>query len=76
MITSAANRGWPGDIALVEGYRAMGLPVASTVRTAKIATTDAVHADRIGQLTSALWEQVASALRTHLGGDEGDSADR
>src|SRR5512134_2651939 len=76
MITSAANRGWPGDIPLAEGYREMGLPVASPVRTAKIATIDAVRADRIGRAPSALLERVASALRTHLGEDAGDSADR
>lgn len=76
MITSATNRGWPGDIPLFEGYREMGLPVASTVRTAKIATIDAAHADRIGRVTSALWERVASALMTHLGEDGGESTDR
>lgn len=67
MITSAANRGWPGDVPLVDGYREMGLPVASIVRTTKIATIDASHAQRIGRLSAAVWPQVSTALREHLG---------
>jgi len=34
MVTSAANRGWPGD-ATVSDLAAAGLPVASVVRCAK-----------------------------------------
>ena len=36
MITSAANRTWPGDVAIAD-HRALGLPIPSVVRTAKIA---------------------------------------
>jgi mRNA interferase MazF len=76
MITSASNRGWPGDVPLAEGYREMGLPVASTIRTAKIATIDAAYADGIGKVNAGLRERVASVLREHLGGDEGEATDR
>jgi mRNA interferase MazF len=67
MITSAENRRWPGDVPLVEGHRAAGLPVPSLVRTTKIATIDARHADRIGKLPEALWEKVSTAVLEHLG---------
>src|SRR5690554_1252769 len=40
MITSAENRSWPGDVAVAKLTMA-GLPVASVIRTAKIATIEA-----------------------------------
>jgi mRNA interferase MazF len=67
MITSAANRGWPGDVSLEETYLKAGLPVPSVIRTTKIATIEAAHADRIGRLDGATWSEVAVALRDHLG---------
>lgn len=67
MITSAANRPWPGDVPLVEAYRSAGLPVPSVVRSTKIATIEARLAGRIGRLTSSLWAEVASNLRLYLG---------
>jgi len=72
MITSAANRGWPGDVSLAEGHEAVGLPIPSVIRSTKIATIEARHAQRIGRLTSELWVEVAEMLRHHLGMDEGD----
>ena len=39
MITSSENRGWPGDV-VVSDLKVSGLPVASIVRTAKIATIE------------------------------------
>ena len=36
MVTSAANRGWPGDV-VVSDLAAAGLPAPSVVRSAKIA---------------------------------------
>jgi len=66
MITSAANRGWPGDVPLVDRHADVGLPVPSTIRTSKIATIEARHADRIGRLSRELWSQVEAELRTHL----------
>jgi mRNA interferase MazF len=49
MITSAANRGWPGDVAISD-LDAAGLPVSSIVRPAKIATIEARDAEGLGTL--------------------------
>jgi len=49
MITSLENRGWPGDVSISD-LRSAGLPAASVVRTAKIATIEAKEAERIGAL--------------------------
>jgi len=66
MITSAANAGWPGDISLAERYGECGLPSPSVIRTAKIATTDAARAQRLGRLPDDLWIEVLKKLRSHL----------
>ena len=66
MITSAANRGWSGDVA-VNSLVAAGLPVASVIRTAKIATIEASDAVRLGRVTPAVFRQVASRLAQELG---------
>jgi len=57
MITSAENCGWPGDVA-VTNLVVAGLPVASVVRTAKVATIDAAHANRLGRLQPADLKEV------------------
>jgi mRNA interferase MazF len=57
MITSAENRGWPGDVAIAN-LNAAGLPVASVVRTAKIATIDARDAEPLGKLMSRARAEV------------------
>jgi len=49
MITSAANRGWPGDVAISD-IAAAGLPIDSIVRPAKIATIEVRDVDRLGTL--------------------------
>jgi mRNA interferase MazF len=49
MITSQANRGWTGDV-LVSDLKMAGLPAASVVRTAKLATIESSEAERIGSL--------------------------
>jgi mRNA interferase MazF len=46
MITSAANRAWPGDIP-IEDLAAAGLPAPSILRTAKVATIEAAVADPV-----------------------------
>ena len=58
MITSADNRGWPGDVT-VSDLAVAGLPAASVVRTAKIATIEAKDAERIGSLPAEDRGQVA-----------------
>lgn len=67
MITSAANRGWRGDVPVVREHEAAGLPVPSIVRTAKVATIERRRADRIGRLPDTLWQEVARNLDAHLG---------
>jgi mRNA interferase MazF len=52
MITSSENRGWPGDVE-VSDLALSGLPAASVVRTAKIATIETKAAERIGVLAIA-----------------------
>ena len=61
MITSAENRGWPGDLP-VTGLAAAGLPVASVIRTAKIATIEVRDAAGIGRISVALLGKVETAL--------------
>lgn len=67
MITSAANRGWPGDVPISELGRA-GLPVPSIVRPAKVATVEARDAEPLGILPVADRYAVAEYLRDCLDG--------
>ena len=66
MITSAENRGWPGDVA-VNDLAGAGLPVASVIRTAKIATIEAADAVKLGKLPAATRRQVGKHLERELG---------
>jgi mRNA interferase MazF len=65
MITSAANRGWAGDVTISD-LPAAGLPVPSIVRTAKLATIEARDAQRLGTLPPADRNAVSRALRGWL----------
>ena len=66
MITSAENRGWPGDVN-VPNLAAAGLPVPSVIRTAKIATIDASDATKLGRISAALFRKVVVRLGRELG---------
>jgi mRNA interferase MazF len=66
MITSAENRGWPGDVA-VDDLGMAGLPVASVVRTAKIATIKARDAHRLGRITGVPMRVIGQHLVDTLG---------
>ena len=66
MITSAENRGWPADVAIVDLART-GLPVASVIRTAKIATIEARDAGRLGRVQAAVMKKVDRHLARELG---------
>ena len=68
MITSAENRGWPGDVA-VPNLAAAGLPVPSVIRTAKIATIEASDATKLGRIPASLFRKVAVHLGRELGMD-------
>ena len=67
MITSAENRGWPGDVAFGETYSFAGLPAPSMIRTAKIATVEERHVERIGRVTAEIMTQVEREIGTALG---------
>ena len=67
MITSSENRGWSGDV-VVSDLIVSGLPVASIVRTAKIATIEARESERIGTLPSGDREAISAHLQTILAG--------
>src|ERR1700748_1609914 len=62
MITSAANRGWSGDVAISDA-QASGLPIPSIIRPAKIATIEARDAERLGTLVQRDREPVRRYLR-------------
>jgi mRNA interferase MazF len=65
MITSAANRGWTGDV-MISDLPAAGLPIPSIVRTAKLATIEARDAQRLGTLPPADRAAVSRSLRDWL----------
>lgn len=65
MITSAENRGWPGDVEISD-LDAAGLPAPSVIRTAKIATIEAKEAERIGNLECEARLRVRQSLLTEL----------
>jgi mRNA interferase MazF len=65
MITSAENRGWPGDVTVSDPTKA-GLPAPSVVRTAKIATIEARTAEWLGSLSYFDRPKVADCLRREL----------
>lgn len=67
MITSAANPRWDDDVPLIDEFAECGLPVASLVRTAKIATIDAAAAERLGMLDRNRLDQVTALIARHLG---------
>lgn len=57
MITSAENRGWPGDVQVTALAKA-GLPVPSVIRTAKIATIEARDAEALGKVSTSVLAEV------------------
>jgi mRNA interferase MazF len=67
MITSAENRVWTGDVPFGNLYAQSGLPAPSVVRPCKLATIEAAHAERLGQVKPALLREVIAGLRGFLG---------
>jgi mRNA interferase MazF len=65
MITSAANRGWLGDV-IISDLQVAGLPIPSIVRAAKLATIEARDAQRLGTLSPADRVAVSRSLRDWL----------
>jgi mRNA interferase MazF len=66
MITSAENRGWSGDVPVSDLVLA-GLPAASLIRTAKIATIDAADATKLGRIPRPSLRKVLAEIRQSLG---------
>jgi mRNA interferase MazF len=66
MITSAVNKGWPGDLEIKNLERA-GLPAESIVRAAKIATIEAADAEGLGRIPPALLKRVVAQLAGKIG---------
>lgn len=66
MITSAENRGWPGDVP-VNNLGPAGLPAPSVIRTAKLATIEASDATKLGRVSAAVFRKVAMQLGRELG---------
>jgi mRNA interferase MazF len=66
MITSAENRGWPGDVAITNLAEA-GLPAPSVVRAAKIATIDATDATKLGRVSAAQLRKVVDRVSREIG---------
>ena len=65
MITSAENRGWPGNVPITALARA-GLPVASIIRPAKIATIEAADAARLGNISETQLRKVIDTIGQEL----------
>jgi mRNA interferase MazF len=61
MITAAQNRSWHGDVPIPD-HRAVGLPIPSIVRPAKIATVEASRARLCGRLPAVTAAAVAGAV--------------
>jgi mRNA interferase MazF len=66
MITSVANRGWPGDVEIAD-LGAAGLSAESVVRTAKIATIEIKEALGIGVLPSDAYHAVERQVMENFG---------
>ena len=66
MITSARNRPWPDDVAITTREAGLGLAAPSVVRTRKIATIDAHHAEPIGRIGAATLGHVRAIAKEFL----------
>ena len=66
MITSAENRGWPGDMP-VANLELAGLPVPSVIRSAKITTIDAADASKLGRVSADQVRRLTGKIGQRLG---------
>lgn len=67
MITSAANRGWPGDVSVEQDHREFGLPAPSVIRTEKIAVLEAGLASLLGRVSDGILAEVQARVTDYLG---------
>lgn len=63
MITNAKRPEWPGDVSISD-HEAIGLPIPSKVRTAKIATLEGRNAHRLGRLQDKDWQAVRALMHS------------
>lgn len=66
MITSAGNKGWPGDVEISDTIAA-GLGVPSVVRSAKVMTVEARTAELLGALVGAERKAVGAQVFANMG---------
>ena len=66
MITNAERTGWPGDVPIAD-HQALGLPIASKIRTEKVATLDISEAKLLGKLPEVEFNRVKQLVRSYLG---------
>ena len=66
MITSAANKGWLGDISIEHCYAECGLNVPCVIRTAKISTVEAQSAKWLGHVPNTIMALVRAQLAKAL----------
>jgi mRNA interferase MazF len=69
MITSAENRSWNGDVP-IPNHTEAGLPAASVIRPAKIATVEARHVEAIGKVMESTRQAVIRHIRAVIGDSE------
>ena len=74
MITSAERKTWPGDVA-IENHEAAGLPIASVVRTTKLATLETSSAEKVGRLSANQVEAVRKQIAAYVGTNSESLAD-
>ena len=67
MITSSANRGWPGDVSIERDHRTFGLPAPSVIRTEKIAVLETASASHLGRVNDEVLTDVLRLVMGHLG---------
>jgi mRNA interferase MazF len=68
MITSAEHRPWPHDVPVGDDHEAIGLPIPSVIRPAKIAAVDAARIAAVSRLPAETMARVVSELSSMLGG--------
>ena len=66
MVTSAENRGWPGDIAIPD-HPSSGLPAPSLIGVAKLATIELADAEPLGRVSPEVTADVLTKVADHLG---------
>jgi mRNA interferase MazF len=66
MITSAANRSWPGDFAIADHHE-VGLPIPSVVRAEKLATVASAGAEKLSRLSVEQFVEVQLRVADYLG---------